>query len=178
MTHKGTITLETERLILRRFDDSDFGALFAIMKKPEVMYAWEAGFHKHEAQKWLKNQYARYQKDGYGYFAVTLKGTGELIGQAGLMKSEVNDEKVTEIGYIFDNKYWGKGYALEAARACVELAFGEYGLDKLYATIRPGNAASVRLAEKLGMSKAGEYVKTYKDKEMLHAIYAMCNFDM
>ncbi|GHU88215.1 hypothetical protein FACS1894202_03940 [Clostridia bacterium] len=164
---------ETERLTIRQFDDSDFGALFAIMKKPEVMYAWEAGFHKHEVQKWLKNQYTRYQKDGYGYFAVTLKGSDKLIGQAGLMKSEINGEKVTEIGYIFDNKFRGQGYALEAAQACVGLAFGDYGLVKLYATIRPENAASVKLAEKLGMQKVGEYVKTYKDKEMPHVIYIL-----
>jgi RimJ/RimL family protein N-acetyltransferase len=170
------LVAETERLIIRRFCEFDLESLWAgIMKKPEVMYAWEAGFNKKETRKWLNHQRARYRDDGYGYFAVTLKRGGKLIGQAGLMKSEIDGEEVTEIGYIFNNTHWGKGYAVEAARACVELAFGELGLDRLYASIRPENAASVRLAEKLGMRKIGEFVKTYKEKEMPHDIYALDN---
>jgi RimJ/RimL family protein N-acetyltransferase len=145
------------------------------MKKPEVMYAWEAGFNKKETRKWLNRQLARYRDDGYGYFAVTLKRGGKMIGQAGIMKSETDGTEVTEIGCIFNNKYWGKGYAIEAARACAELAFGEFELERLYAAIRPENAASVRLAEKLGMRKIGECVKTYRDKEMPHDIYALDN---
>jgi len=167
------VVAETERLTIRRFYEKDFGPLWAIMKKPEVMYAWEAGFKKGEVRKWLNRQYDRYDKDGYGYFAVTLKESGRLIGQAGLIKSEINGEKVTEIGYIFDNAVWGCGYAIEASRACVDLAFHEFWLDKLYATIRPENAASVRLAEKLGMRKIGEFIKTHQGKEMPHDIYML-----
>ena len=143
------------------------------MKKPEVMYAWESGFHKSETRKWLNRQYTRYHKDGYGYFAVVLKDTGKLIGQVGLMKSDVNSETVTEIGYVFDNAVWGHGYAIEATRACVDLAFGRFGLDKFHATIRPENVASARLAGKLGMRRTGQYTKTYKEKEMPHDIYEL-----
>lgn len=169
------VIAETERLIIRRFYKTDLDALWAIMKKPEVMYAWESGFHKGETRKWLNRQYTRYRKDGYGYFAVVLKSSGKLIGQAGLMKSDVNGETVTEIGYIFDDAVWGHGYAIETARACVDLAFGRFGLDKLYATIRPENTASVRLAEKLGMRRIGQHTKTYKGKEMPHDIYVFEN---
>ena len=69
----------------------------------------------------------------------------------------------------------GNSYAIEASRACVDLAFNRYGLDKLYASIRPENAASVKLAEKLGMRKIGEYIKTYQGKEMPHDIYMLEN---
>lgn len=165
---------ETERLIIRQFCEFDLESLWAgIMKKPEVMYAWEAGFTKKETRKWLNRQLARYRGDGYGYFAVTLKRGGKLVGQAGLMKSEIDGEEVTEIGYIFNNTHWGNGYAIEAARVCVKLAFDRFGLDRLRAAIRPENTASVRLAEKLGMRKIGEYVKTYNDKEIPHDIYAL-----
>ena len=167
------LVAETDRLKIRRFYKTDLNALWKIMSKPEVMYAWEEGFKKSETRKWLNRQYTRYHKDGYGYYAVTLKDSGRLIGQAGLMKSEVNGENVVEIGYIFDDAVWGWGYAIEAVRACVDLAFHQFGLDRLYATIRPENAASVRLAEKLGMRKTGEYVKTYKDKEMPHDIFVL-----
>jgi RimJ/RimL family protein N-acetyltransferase len=164
---------ETERLIIRQFCANDLDALWAIMKKTEVMYAWGAGFHKREVRKWLNHQTARYRDDGYGYFAVTLKKGGKLIGQAGLMKSEVNGEQATEIGYIFNNRFWGRGYAVEAAHACVGLAFNEFGLEKLYATIRPENTASAKVAVKLGMRKTGSHVKIYNDKEMPHDIYLL-----
>ncbi|MDR2752014.1 MAG: GNAT family N-acetyltransferase, partial [Clostridiales bacterium] len=157
---------ETERLKLRGLRQKDMNALFGIMSKPEVMYAWEAGFTKKETRNWISTQISRYRKNGYGYFAVILKSTKKLIGQAGLLRTEanVNGEQITEIGYIFDNEYWGNGYALEAARACVDLAFHKFGLEKICATIRPENTASAKVAEKLGMKKVGVYVKVHNNK--------------
>jgi RimJ/RimL family protein N-acetyltransferase len=137
------------------------------------MYAWEAGFNKKETRKWLNHQLARYRNDGYGYFAVSFKRGGKLIGQVGLMKTEINGDEITEIGYIFNNKYWGMGYAIEAARACVDLAFNQFGLERVYATIRPENTASVKVTERLGMMKTGQYIKVYQDKEMPHDIYML-----
>jgi RimJ/RimL family protein N-acetyltransferase len=169
------LVAETERLKIRRFYKADLDALWAIMKKIEVMYAWESGFKKSETRKWLNRQHTRYHKDGYGYFAVTLKETGKLIGQAGLIKSELNGENVVEIGYIFDDAVRGQGYAIEASRVCVDIAFNHFGIEKLQASIRPENTASVKLAEKLGMRKIGEYIKTYQGKEMPHDIYVLIN---
>lgn len=114
------LVIETERLIIRRFYQHDLDALWAMMKKSEVMYAWEHGFKKKEVRQWLNQQYARYREDGHGYFAVTLKKSGKLIGQAGLMKSEIKGESIVEIGYIFNNTVWGRGYAIKAARTCVD----------------------------------------------------------
>ena len=94
------------------------------------------------------------------------------------MKTEIGGDEVTEIGYIFNNKYWGKGYAIEAARACVDLAFNQYGLDRVYATIRPENEPSVKLALKLGMRKVGETVKRHNDKDMPHDIYLLEKTDI
>ena len=167
------LVVATERLIIRRFYQKDLDPLWKIMRKPEVMYAWESGFKKSEVRKWLNRIYTGYRKDGHSYFAVTLKETGKLIGQAGLMKLELNGETVVEIGYIFDDSFWGQGYAMEAARACVDLAFERLSIDKLYATIRPENAASVKVAEKLRMRKTGEVMKTYKDIEMPHDFYLL-----
>ena len=167
------LVAETERLKIRRFYNNDLTTLLAMMSKPEVMYAWESGFKKSEVRKWINRQYTRYHKDGYGYFAVVLKESGKLIGQAGLMKQEMNGETVVELGYIFDNSVWGQGYAIEAARACVDLAFNRFGLDKIYITTRPENIASVKTANKLGMRKIGEYMKTYKEIDMLHDIYIL-----
>ena len=165
--------IETSRLTIRHFLESDIDALYKIMKKPEVMYAWEHGFTEDEVQDWISYQQARYQKDGYGYFAVIAKESGVLIGQAGLLGNEIGGESIVEIGYIFDDAVWGQGYAIEASRACVDLAFQRFGIDKLYATIRPENEASAKVAVKLGMKKTGSYVKVYLDKEMPHDIYVV-----
>ena len=87
------------------------------------------------------------------------------------MKSELGGENIIEVGYIFDDSIWGQGYAIEAARACADLAFNRFDINKLYATIRPENEASAKVAVKLGMKKTGSYVKIYRDKEMPHDIY-------
>lgn len=79
-------------------------------------------------RKWINRQLIRYRKDGFGYFAVILKESGALIGQAGLMNSTLNGNETVELGYILDNTYWHNGYGTEAARACLEYAFGELEL--------------------------------------------------
>jgi hypothetical protein len=98
------VVMETGRLKIRKFTRDDLPALHAIMEKEDVMYAWEHGFTKTETRKWLNQQLTRYNKDGYGYFAVTLKESGILIGQAGLLKSEIDGKAAVELGYIFDNR--------------------------------------------------------------------------
>lgn len=165
------VVMETERLLIRKLTRKDVNPLLAFMGKPEVMYAWEHGFTQKDVRKWINRQLSRYRKDGIGYYAVILKESGKLIGQAGLMKSNFNGEDVVEIGYILDNGYWHHGYAIEAARACMEHAFEELGLKSVYCSIRPENEASIRVAEKLGMSRCGSHIVLYNEKEMPHLIY-------
>ncbi len=164
--------METQRLVIRKLTKDDLDPLSAIMAKPEVMYAWEHGFSRNETRKWINRQLTRYRKDGYGYFAVLLKESGEFTGQVGLMKSTIGDNEVTEVGFIFDNNFWGGGYATEAAKACVRYGF-DRGLEKIYCSIRPENTASVRVALNLGMVKAGEHTVIYNGTQMPHDIYVL-----
>jgi len=170
MEHKGTVRLETERLVIREFDEKDTTTLYEIMKKSRVMHAWEHGFTFEETREWLARQQERYRRDGFGYFAVLQKPSASLIGQAGLIASDIEGKSVTEIGYVFDDSVWGNGYATEAARALVEFAFGTLGVDELYCTMRPENLSSVKVAQRLGFEYSGEYIKVYKGKEMPHGI--------
>jgi RimJ/RimL family protein N-acetyltransferase len=179
------MVFETERLIIRKFVTEDLNRLFEIMNKIEVMYAWEKPFSKKETEEWIYRQIKRYEKDGYGYFAVILKETNEIIGQTGLMKNkikdkeikdkEIKDKEIIEIGYIFDNNYWKKGYCIESVRGCITYAFEALKLKKLYGTIRPENAPSIKIAEKLEMEKIGNFIKIYENKEMEHYIYRLKN---
>ena len=166
---------ETERLAIRKLTHDDFETLIAIMGKPEVMYAWEHGFSEDDVRSWIERQLTRYTKDGIGYFAVELKESGQLIGQAGLMKTTMNGNEVVEIGYIFDNTYWHNGYATEAAESLIAYAFDCLELPAVYCSIRPENKASIRVAKRLGMESCGNHTVVYRGKEMPNIIYKLEN---
>jgi len=102
---------ETERLYFREFTQDDFNALCKILKDEKAMYAYEGAFNDTEVQEWLNNQIARYQKYGFGLWAVVLKDNCEVIGQCGLTMQLWRDTEVLEIGYLFQRKYWHHGYA-------------------------------------------------------------------
>lgn len=165
--------LETERLILREMQQSDYSALCKIMQDPEVMYAYEHAFSDTETQEWLDKQHARYKEDGFGLWAVTLKESGEMIGQCGLTMQDFNGKSVVEVGYLFQKKYWHKGYATEAAVGCKEYAFTALGITEVYSIIRDTNAASKQVALRNGMTACGTLVKHYYGMEMPHMVFCV-----
>ena len=112
------MVLQTKRLLLRQLTQEDFPALCKILQDKEVMYAYEHAFSDEEVQDWLNRQIERYEKYGFGLWAVILKDTGELIGQCGLTTQPWEDREVLEVGYLFQKAYWHQGYATEAAQAC------------------------------------------------------------
>ncbi|MGN1090658.1 MAG: GNAT family N-acetyltransferase, partial [Huintestinicola sp.] len=85
--------LETERLYLRKMDESDYQSLCKILQDNETMYAYEGAFSDAETKEWLDRQISRYEKWGFGLWAVILKETDSMIGQCGLtMQPWKNDE--------------------------------------------------------------------------------------
>ena len=138
--------LETERLYLREMNQGDFHSLCEILQDEETMYAYEGAFSSQEVQEWLDRQLARYDKWGFGLWAVVLKETGVLIGQCGLTMQPWKDQEVLEIGYLFNRSYWHNGYAAEAAKACKEYAFQVLKAKEVCSIIRDINAASRQVA--------------------------------
>lgn len=163
---------ETERLGFRQFAQSDFAALCKILQDEEVMYAWEHGFSEEEVRVWINRNLTRYNEDGFSYYAALEKSTGELIGAIGPLAERVEGESHIGVAYIVDKAFWGRGYATEGARASMEYAFKTLGASRVIAEIRPENQASCRVAERLGMTVEGQFVKLYCGKEMPHLIYA------
>lgn len=135
------------------------------------MTAWEHTFSDEQIQKWIENQILRYQKEIVGYFAAIRKHTGEFIGQMGLLWNDFDELRVLEIGYMLRREYLGMGYATEGAAALAEYAFTVIGLNKVYASIRPENTRSIRVAERIGMRTEGSFTKQYNGKDMEHIIY-------
>ena len=163
--------LETERLILRKLRESDLVDLCKILCDEKCMYAYEHAFTLREAKDWLEKQLRRYAEDGFGLWAAVLKETGALVGQCGLTLQRIPEKTVTEIGYLFRREYWRNGYAIEAAAACKNYAFGVLGVEEVFSVIRDNNFASRRVAEKNGMEIACRFTKHYFGTDMPHIVY-------
>ena len=171
MSIRGFMILETERLYLREMGQSDFTSLCKIMQDQETMYAYEGAFSYSEVQEWLDRQIRRYQKWGFGLWAVILKETGGMIGQCGLTMQPWKEEEVLEIGYLFNRRFWHKGYAVEAARACKQYAFETLNAKEVCSIIRDTNIASQNVAIRNGMTMTDSWTKHYRGVDMPHDRY-------
>ena len=167
--------LETQRLILREMKQEDFEDLAEILQDPDVMYAYEHDFSQSDVQTWLDRQRARYTQYGFGLWAVVLKATGEMIGQAGLTMQPYQDTQVLEIGYLLKKAFWHCGYASEAAAGCKKYAFENLKADKVYAIIKTDNFHSMKVAEGIGLAKEAIFTARYYHGDMLHYLYAAKN---
>jgi [ribosomal protein S5]-alanine N-acetyltransferase len=106
---------------------------------------------------WLQTCSERYQKQGFGPYAVVEKNERKVIGYCGLFYfPDVNGRPEIEIGYRLARCAWGQGYATEAAGAVRDYAFQMLDLSRLIAIVDPCNAASIRVAEKIGMRYESE----------------------
>lgn len=165
--------IESERLTLRKLTAKDKQVISVFLQDPEVMAAWEHGFSDREVQKWLDTNLRRYREKGCGFLLVSRRDTGEAIGVAGPVWNEINGTERWEIGYIFNKRFWGKGYAREAARASAEYAFRVLQTDCIAIQMRVNNLASIRVAEALGAERIETYGRRYRGTDMPHYIYEL-----
>ncbi|WP_371363895.1 Acetyltransferase [Sporomusa rhizae] len=165
--------LQSTRLGFREIVEHDFNDLCAILQNIEVMYAWEHAFSDVEVREWIAKNLDRYANEGFSFFAAIEKNTQELVGVIGPLLETVDGVSYIGIGYIVNKNFWGKGYALEGANACMQFAFEALHAEKVIAQIRPGNLRSRKVAEKLGMKIEGEFTKQYRGVNMPHLIYSM-----
>ncbi len=167
------IFLETRRVCLRYMTTNDFEDLKQMLQDSDVMYAWEYTFSDTEVQRWIDKNLERYEKYNLGFFMIEDTLSGEIIGQAALMPDIINNQQYYEIGYMLKKQYWNKGYATEAAKALVDYAFEILNLPEVIFEIRPENISSRKVAEALNANIEGKFIKTVKDKEMVHLIYKL-----
>ena len=166
------IVIETPRLQLREMTHADRPALCRILQDSEVMYAYNGPFSDEEVDEWLERQLARYRQYGYGLWAVVLKATDEMIGQCGLTLQQWNAREMLETGYLFQRSHWHQGYATEAARACMDYAFGTLNSPIVCSIIRDNNLPSQQVALRNGMTRRpGVMVKHYRGAGMPHWLF-------
>ena len=122
-----------------------------------------------EAQGWIDWNLGLYEKHGFGLWVMESRTTDEFLGNCGLTPQTVEAVTDIEVGWHTKRSHWNQGLATEAARACVEMAFGELGLERVISIIRPENTASARVAQNLGMDP--ERIASHGG--YLHVIYAL-----
>lgn len=142
--------LETPRLKLREITVGDAPELYALNLDPEVIqYTGDAAFESLEATQTFFRNYPDYRQNGYGRWLMIRKEDGAVLGWCGLKYLVETGE--TDIGYRLFKKYWGHGYATEAAQACLQYGFEILKKETIIAHAMKENVASINIMKKLGM---------------------------
>ena len=158
MTNTGTpVRIETARLVLRELREADWAAVLAYQSDPRYLryYLWTERTEQavREFVGMLVRDGAERPRTAF-QLAVTLPVDGRLIGNCGI-RVGAPDAREADIGYELDPRYWGHGYATEAARAMVAFGFRNLGLHRVWAWCIAENVASARVLEKIGMRREG-----------------------
>jgi [ribosomal protein S5]-alanine N-acetyltransferase len=140
----------TERLVIRPYSMGDLPAVIEIITHPEVFWWLPQRLDDEGAQRWLETEIREVEEQGTGTYAVVLRADQKVIGGVALKPRHLDTGCEVEIGYHLGRRWWGRGYATEAARAMLAEARSR-GLVRVTAFIYPDNVASRAVAERLGM---------------------------
>ena len=159
MINKGTITLETDRLVLRRFSEDDAEAVFKNWANdPEVtkFLMWLPHANVGASRDWCIHNVNAYAAENYYSWVIVPKTLGEPIGSISAVKL---DDKISmaHIGYCIGRNWWHKGYTTEALKAIVKFLFEEVGVNRIEARHDTRNANSGFVMEKVGMKYEGTH---------------------
>jgi RimJ/RimL family protein N-acetyltransferase len=174
LTDNKQFLLETERLILRRFTESDADQLFELDNDPDVMRFINGGIvtPRKVVRDLLLPAFLRYDSTnpGHGFWAVIEKQAGEFLGWVSLRPTGSNPTELT-LGFRFRKAAWGSGFATEAAGALLHKGFCEMGLQRVIASTYQDNWRSQRVLEKLGMKLVRKFRLTPDDLKQADTFY-------
>ena len=152
------LTLETERLILRPWRDSDRVPFAALNADPKVMEFFPSVLTRQESDAQAERIEDHFARHGFGMWAVEVKCHTPFAGFIGLAhpRYETHFTPCVEIGWRLAPLYWGKGYATEGARRALQFGFDQLGLEEIVSFTAVGNYRSRRVMESLGMHRNPE----------------------
>jgi RimJ/RimL family protein N-acetyltransferase len=147
-----TIHLETERLILREWEDTDLEGFARMNSDPIVMQYLPRTFDEATSKRHMAEFQKHFKKHGFGLYVMEERESGEFVGFTGLNTVEIDVKfaPAVELAWRLDYEFWGKGYGSEAARAVMAHAFDKLGLDELVAFTVYDNDRTIHLMKKLG----------------------------
>ncbi|TNE58790.1 MAG: N-acetyltransferase [Alphaproteobacteria bacterium] len=172
------MTLTTERLILRQWRGEDRAPWAAMNADPEVMRHFPGIQSRAESDDFIDRRAREIASKGYGFFALEERGSGAFVGMTGLTWPgfEGPFKPAMEIGWRLARDHWGKGYASEAARACLLFAKEDLGEREIIAFTAASNTRSMAVMERIGMSRVegGDFMHPKLDPASpvaLHVLY-------
>jgi RimJ/RimL family protein N-acetyltransferase len=155
----------TERLRLRELELDDLDALFEVLGDPVAMRYYPAPFDRDGVAAWIEWARGSYRENGFGLWAVIRRSDGRFLGDCGPMLQPVEDQLIPEVGYHIVPPEQGRGYATEAAHACVAWIFANTRFDVVCSLVSPENAPSRAVAAKVH-SAMREFTWAKHEKEM------------
>lgn len=157
INHKGTISLETERLRLRKFTEEDAEDMYnnwASDTEVTKYLTWPAHSSIEVSKKVIDMWIDNYKDMEYYQWAIELKEIRQVIGTISLMNIDNNIENC-EVGYCIGRKFWNKGITTEAFFSIINFAFNQVGFERITARHHVDNSASGRVMEKCGLKYEG-----------------------
>jgi RimJ/RimL family protein N-acetyltransferase len=145
-------TLQTERMTLRPLAPTDAAVLHRIYQTEGVLqyFPFTTPPPLESLQRFILGQQKHWEKHGYGNWGLLPAGESEIIGWAGLQYLPELDE--TEVGFLLDRPFWGRGYATQTAKLSLDFGFQHFNFDHVIALVHEDNLASRRVIEKCGMT--------------------------
>ena len=143
------VMAETARLRLRRLTLADEGDLFEVFADPYAREFYPRMVDSKEVRLWIEWNLRNYETYGFGLWAMELRQSGRLIGDAGLTYQDVGGIRMLEVGYHVVHGERRKGHALEAARACLDFGFTRTEATSICSIVSPSNRASCGVAGRL-----------------------------
>jgi len=149
------VDIETDRLIMRRWQASDLEPFAALNADPVVMEHFPAVLTRRESDALVARIEAGFDERGYGLWALETKADATMIGFCGLelQTFPAPFTPAVEVGWRLAHHAWGHGYASEAARAAIAFAFDEVHLDEVVSMTAVSNVRSQRVMERIGMTR-------------------------
>jgi ribosomal-protein-alanine N-acetyltransferase len=170
MTHKGTVTLETERLILRRFALDDADAMYRNWASDHDVtkyLMWKPHSSIHESRSVIALWVDSYAKPDHYQWAITPKAIGEPIGDIAVMSIDAAIRSAS-VGYAIGKAWWHRGYTSEALAVVVKFLFEEVGVNRIEGYHNTANPNSGRVMEKAGLKYEGMGRQAGRDNSGVH----------
>lgn len=149
----------SDRLGFRNWVSTDIDKMYEISSDPEVMKHFPSTQSKKYTEDFILRMQQQFCDYRFCYFAVEVIETNHFIGFIGISNQTYDTDfnPSVDIGWRLHKNYWGKGYATEGAKACLEYAFKNIQLNKIVSVATKGNLPSISVMQKIGMTKVKEF---------------------
>ncbi|EMF71475.1 GNAT family N-acetyltransferase [Leptospira interrogans] len=153
------MVLETERLILRRWENKDLEPFYQMSSDLVVMEHYPALLTKEDSERFVAKMKIHFEEFGYGLWILEIKNTKEWVGYTGFLNVSFTAPftPAVEIGWRLNSSFWNRGYATEAAFVCLNYGFERFGFSKIVSFTSVLNTRSESVMKKIGLKKIGSF---------------------